>query len=98
MARLSFLQVVLLCCTHLHPRPPPSLFFSKEVLALFAMPKVHPRNEVGVTVHAVSNRVLSDHTVKNIYGNLNYAKTFLQGTVINVFDGRTPRVRMLSGS
>ena len=90
MARLSFLQVVLLCCAHLHPRPPPSLFFSKEVLALFAMPKVHPRNEVGATVHAVSNRVLSDHTVKNIYGNLIYAKTFLQGTVINVFDGRTP--------
>jgi hypothetical protein len=45
---------------------------------------------VGTIVHAVSNRVLSDHTAKNIYGNVNYAKTFLQGTVINVFDGRTP--------
>jgi len=54
------------------------------------MPKVDPRNEVGAIVHAVSNRVLSDHTAKNIYGNVNYAKTFLQGTVINVFDGRTP--------
>jgi hypothetical protein len=45
---------------------------------------------VGKIVCAVSNRVLSDHTAKNIYGNVNYAKTFLQGTVINVFDGRTP--------
>jgi hypothetical protein len=51
------------------------------------MPKVDPRNEVGAIVHAVANRVLSDHTAKNIYGNVNYAKTFLQGTVVNVFDG-----------
>jgi hypothetical protein len=77
--------------------PPPSLFFLKEVLSLFAMPKVDPRNEVGAIVHAVSNRVLSNHTAKNIYGNVNYAKTFLQGTVINVFEGRTPGGRMLSG-
>jgi len=57
---------------------------------LFAMPKVDPRNEVGAIVHAVSNRVLSKKTAKNIYGNINYAKMFLQGTVINVFDGCTP--------
>ena len=50
------------------------------------MPKVDLRNEVGAIVHAISNRVLSDHTAKNIYGKVNYAKTFLQGTVINVFD------------
>jgi hypothetical protein len=54
------------------------------------MPKVDPRNEVGAIVYTISNRVLSDHTAKNIYGNVNYAKKFLQGTVINVFDGRTP--------
>jgi hypothetical protein len=54
------------------------------------MPKVDPRNKVGAIVHTFSNRVLSDHTVKNIYGNVNYAKTFLQDTVINVFDGCTP--------
>jgi hypothetical protein len=54
------------------------------------MPKVDPRNKVGAIVHTVSNRVLSDNTAKNIYGNVNYAKTFLQGTVINVFDRRTP--------
>jgi hypothetical protein len=62
----------------------------KEVLSFFAMPKVDPRNEVGAIVHAVWNRVLSVHTMKNIYGNVNYAKTFLQGTVINVFGRRTP--------
>jgi hypothetical protein len=45
---------------------------------------------VGAIVHTVLNRVLSNITVKNIYGNINYAKMFLQGTVINVFDGRTP--------
>ena len=54
------------------------------------MPKVDPRNEVGAIAHAISNRVLSNHTAKNIYGNVNYAKTFLQGTVVNVFDGRAP--------
>ena len=54
------------------------------------MPKVDPRNEVGAIVHAVSNRVLSDHTAKIISGKVNYAKTFLQGTVVNVFDGRAP--------
>jgi len=54
------------------------------------MPKVDPRKEVGAIVHAVSNRVLSDHAAKNIYGNVNYAKTFHLGTVVNVFDGRAP--------
>ena len=62
------------------------------------MPKVDPRNEVGAIVHTVSNRVLSDHTAKNIYGNVNYAKTFLQGTVVNVFGGCAPGGRMSSGS
>ena len=45
---------------------------------------------MGVITHTISNRVLSDHTAKNIYGNVNYATTFLQGTVVNVFDGRAP--------
>jgi hypothetical protein len=91
MARpVSFLLVVMMFVVLIStPAPfPPSLFFLKEVLSLFAMPKVDPRNEVGAIVHAVSNRVLSDHTAKNIYGNVNYAKMFLQGTIVNVFDGR----------
>jgi hypothetical protein len=66
---------------------------------LFAIPKVDPRNEVGAIVHAVSNRVLSDHhTAKNIYGNVNNVKTFFQGTVIHVFDGPCRGGRMPSES
>jgi len=56
------------------------------------------RNEVGAIVHTILNRVLSDHTAKNIYGNVNYAKTFLQGTIMHVFDGRAPGGGMSSGS
>ncbi len=41
-------------------------------------------------VHAVANRVLSDHTAKNIFGNVNYAEHFLQGSVVGAFDGRAP--------
>ena len=37
------------------------------------------RNEVGVIVHAVANRALSDHTANNIFGNVNYAKHFFAG-------------------
>ena len=92
MARPSsvFLIVMLCCALNI---PPPLLLssFARSSLSLFVMPKVDPRNEVGAIVHAISNRVLSDHTAKNIYGNVNYAKTFLQGTVMNVFDGRAPR-------
>jgi hypothetical protein len=62
------------------------------------MPKVNPRNKVGAIVHSVMNRVLSNHTRRNIYGNVNYAKTFIQGTVVNVFDGHMPGGRMPSGS
>ena len=57
------------------------------------MPKVNPKNKVGAIVHTISNRVLSDHTAKNIYGNVNYAKTFLQGTVMLFFDRRTPGMK-----
>ena len=49
-----------------------------------------PRNEVGAIIHAVANRALSDHTAKSIFGNVNYAKYFLQGTVVGFFDGRAP--------
>ena len=52
--------------------------------------KKDPRNEAGVIAHAVANRALSGHTVKNIFGNVNYAKHFLQGTVVGFFDGRAP--------
>jgi hypothetical protein len=89
MARPSSVFLIVMCCARYPPTPPLlSSFRASSVSSLFAMPKVDPRNEVGAIVHAVSNRVLSNHTAKNIYGNVNYAKTFLQGTVVNVFDGR----------
>ena len=82
--------LIVMCVVLISAHPLLSLLFDRPWLSLFVMPKVDPRNEVGVIVQAVSNRVLSDHTAKNIYGNVNYAKTFLQGTVMNVFEGRTP--------
>ncbi len=42
---------------------------------------------MGVIVHAISKIVLGNHTTKNIYGIVNYAKTFVQSTIVNVFDG-----------
>ena len=70
----------------------PLLFYSLLiVIVLRSMPtKKDLRNEVGAIVHAVANRALSDHTAKNIFGNVNYAKHFLQGTVVGFFDGRAP--------
>jgi hypothetical protein len=53
---------------------------------MLATLKVNPRNEVGVIVHVVSKILPCDHTAKSNYGNVNYAKTFIQGTVLNVFD------------
>ncbi len=50
--------------------------------------KKDPRDKTGAIIHTVANRVLSNHTKKNIYGNVNYCKYFIQGTVVDVFDGR----------
>jgi hypothetical protein len=52
--------------------------------------KKDPRDKTGTIIHAIANRVLSGHTAKNIYGNVNYCKYFMQGTVVDVFDGRAP--------
>jgi hypothetical protein len=83
---VSFLLVVM-CCAQTPPLP----LHIVLKLSLFAMPtKVDGRNEVGAIVHAVANRVLRDHTAKNIFGNVDYSKHFLQGTVVGVFDGRAP--------
>jgi hypothetical protein len=70
----------------LHCPPPPSLLLPYCPW----LPKANPRNEVGVIVHADSKNVLGDHTGKNIYGNLNYAKLFIQGTFVNVFNRCVP--------
>jgi hypothetical protein len=52
--------------------------------------KKDPRDKTGTIIHAVANRVLSNHTAKNIYGNVNYCKYFMQGTVVDVFNERAP--------
>ena len=89
MARPSSVFLIVMCCARYPPTPPLlSSFRASSVSSLFAMPKVGVKNEVGAIVHTDSNRVLSDHTMKNIYGKVNYAKTFLQGTVF--FDGCAP--------
>ncbi len=45
---------------------------------------------MGTIVRAISKNILGDRTGRNFYGNVNYAKTFIQGTVVNVFNGRVP--------
>ncbi len=87
---ISFLLIVILCVVLIFPNHPLLSSFARSSLSLFAMPKVNRRNELGAIVHAISSRALSNHAAKNIYGNMNYAKMFLQGTVVNVFDGHAP--------
>jgi hypothetical protein len=53
--------------------------------------KKDPRDKTGAIIHAIANRVLSNYTAKNIYGNVNYCKYFIQGTVVDVFNGWAPR-------
>ncbi len=52
--------------------------------------KKDPRDKTGAIIHAVANRVLSNHTARNIYSNVNYCKYFMQGTVVDVFNGCAP--------
>jgi hypothetical protein len=72
------------------PLPTPSLLspVSSLVLSLYLMQKVDPRNKLGVVVHTVSKKFLGNHTANNVYQNVNYAKTFIQGTIVSIFDGR----------
>jgi hypothetical protein len=48
-------------------------------------------NKVGAIIHAIANRVLGNYTAKNIIVNVNYAKNFMQGTIMKVLDGHVPR-------
>ncbi len=85
---VSFLLVVIICVVLKLPPHPLHIVLK---LSLFVMPtKVDGRNEVGAIIHTVANRVLSNHTAKNIFGNVNYSKHFLQGTVVGVFGGHAP--------
>jgi hypothetical protein len=51
------------------------------------MPPIDLRNVVGETVHALVNRVLGNHSAKTIYGNTNWCKYLMEGTVANAHDG-----------
>jgi hypothetical protein len=50
--------------------------------------KKDPRDEEGVIVHALSKWAVGEHTARNTFGNVDCNKTFIEGTVVNVFDGR----------
>jgi hypothetical protein len=50
--------------------------------------EVDPKERCGAVVHATANRVLGDKPAKNIYGNVNYCKHFLQGIVEEAVDRR----------
>jgi hypothetical protein len=83
-------QVLCLISIIAHPL---LLFFCPFVFGIVIF--VHnaegqPENKVGVIDHAFSKIVLGIHTTKNVYENVNYAKTFMQGTIVNVFDGHKP--------
>ena len=52
--------------------------------------KKDPRDKEGAIVHALAKWALGKPTAKNIFGNVDYNKTLVQGTVVNVFDGRKP--------
>jgi hypothetical protein len=54
------------------------------------MPKVDLRNKVGVIVHAILKNILGNHTMKKVYGNVNHTKTFIQGTIMIVFNRPIP--------
>jgi hypothetical protein len=73
--------------SRLLPRPP-LLDFDSSLLRM--PPKRNASYEVGATVHAAANRVLSNHSARTIFGRANIDKHFLQGTVANIFDGRAP--------
>ena len=60
-------------------------------MSLLTMPtKKNPRDKEDSIVHALAKWVLGKHTAKNIFGNIDYNKTFIEGTVINVFDRHKP--------
>ena len=86
---------VVMCCalrlpTSLTPSSPCSLK-TLFLLSLLTMPmKKDPRDKEGTIVHALVKLALGEHTAKNIFGNVDYNKTFIQGTVMNVFDGCKP--------
>ena len=62
--------------------PSPLLLSSLPIIIVLQLipTKKDPRNEVGAIVHAVANRVLSDHTAKNIFVFAGHRRGFLRWT------------------
>ena len=52
--------------------------------------KKDPWDKEGAIVHALMKWALGEHIAKHIFGDVDYNKTFIQGTVVNVFDRRKP--------
>ena len=92
MARPSsvFLIVMMLCCARYPPTPLAPLFFCPIVLVIVCDAKGRPEERGGRDRPRRLKQSSERHTAKNIYVSVNYAKTFLQGTVMNVFEGHAP--------
>jgi hypothetical protein len=60
-------------------------FISIVILTMPTKKDPNPRDKEGAIVHALTKWALGEHTAKNIFGNVDYNKTFIQGTIVNVF-------------
>ena len=82
-------QVVLLivmmscACDCPPPQSPLSIEPPSSCICYLPMPPVDLRNVVGETVHTLANRVLGNHSVKNIYGNTNWCKYLMEVNIVN---------------
>jgi hypothetical protein len=65
-------------------------FISIVILTMPTKKDPNPRDKEGAIVHALTKWALGEHTAKNIVGNVDYNKMFIQGTIVNVFDGCKP--------
>ena len=67
-------------------------FISIVILTMPTKKDPNQRDKEGVIVHALTltKWALGEHTTKNIFGNVDYNKTFIQGIIVNVFDGHKP--------
>ncbi len=52
--------------------------------------KNDPQDKEGMIAHTLAKWTLCKPTAKNIFGNVDYNKTFIQDTVVNIFDGGKP--------
>ena len=55
--------------------------------------KKDPRDKEGAIVHALAKWALGKHTANNTFGIVDHNKMLIQGTIVNVFDGRKPNAK-----